>query len=58
MTNLTVRRHVGDLHRPSTEAERFRLINWDPFHEMAPFWPEDQPARFLPDRFLPDFEVM
>jgi HSP20 family protein len=49
MANLTVRRNVGDLYRPSVEPERFRWMHWDPFHEMAPFSPEEQPARFAPD---------
>ena len=49
MANLTVRRNVGDIHRPSTEAERFRWMHWDPFHEMAPSWPDEQSARFAPD---------
>ena len=49
MAKLVVRRNVGDPHLPSTEAERFRWMRWDPFHAMAPFWPEEQPARFAPD---------
>lgn len=50
MTNLIVRTNPGDLPRFSTEREPFRWMGWDPFREMAPFWPgEEQPVRFAPD---------
>lgn len=49
MTNLIVRRNVGELHHPATETERLGWMLWDPFRQMAPFWPEEQPARFAPD---------
>ena len=49
MANLIVRRNAGELQHPSTETERFRWMRWDPFQQMAPFWPEEQSARFAPD---------
>ena len=49
MANLIVRRNAADLHRHSTEAERSPWMHWDPFQRMAPFWQEEQPARFVPD---------
>lgn len=49
MANLIIRRNAGELPRLSTEGEPFRW-RWDPFQEMAPFWPgEEQPVRFAPD---------
>jgi HSP20 family protein len=49
MANLIVRRTPGELHHPSAEAERFPWMHWDPFQQMAPFWPGEQAARFTPD---------
>ena len=50
MTNVIVRRSGRDASRPSTEGTPLHWMRWDPFREMAPFWPgEEQPARFAPD---------
>lgn len=49
MTNPIVRRNPREVHRHSAEAERFPWVHWDPFQRMAPFWPEEPPARFAPD---------
>ena len=49
MTNLIVRRNAGD-PRLSTEREPLRWMRWDPFREMAPYWPgEEEPVRFAPN---------
>src|SRR4029453_12480087 len=46
MINL-IRRNAGELPRLATESD---WIRWDPFREMAPFWPgEEQPVRYAPD---------
>jgi HSP20 family protein len=50
MVNLTVRRNAGELSRLSPEREPLAWVHWDPFRQMAPFWPgEEQQARFTPD---------
>ncbi len=50
MVNLIVRRNSGELPRLSPEREPFPWMHWDPFRQMAPFWPgEEQPVRFTPD---------
>ena len=50
MVNLIVRRNAGELPRLSPEQEPFPWVRWDPFRQMAPFWPgEEQPVRFTPD---------
>jgi HSP20 family protein len=50
MVNLMVRRNAGERPRLSSEQESFPWVHWDPFRQMAPFWPgEEQPVRFTPD---------
>jgi HSP20 family protein len=57
MSNLSVRRHNGETSATpeSTNPLRVvrRLLAWDPFREMAPFLPIDEP-NFA---FSPPFEV-
>jgi len=48
MVNLMVRTKAGRL--PGVEGEPLPFARWDPFREMAPFWPaEEQPARLTPE---------
>lgn len=53
MANLIVRRSTAELPRLAAEEEPSRWMRWDPFRQMAPFWPEEE----WPVRFAPDFEV-
>jgi HSP20 family protein len=50
MPKLIIRNNGGELPRLSAEGEPYHWAPWDPFREMAPYWPgEEQPVRFAPD---------
>lgn len=54
MSNIAIRKNDGGQAAPAARSEwdPFRLMRalmgWDPFREMAPVWPEDRGATFLP----------
>jgi HSP20 family protein len=52
MANLIIRSNRKEPGL-APEAEPIHWMRWDPFREMAPFWPAEEQAV----RFTPDFEV-
>jgi HSP20 family protein len=54
MSNIAIRKNNGGQVVPTApvEWEPYRMIRnlmgWDPFREMAPLWPEERAAAYLP----------